>query len=349
MAQKSETNWESIQKVRTQNRLDDILLRCKGAIGVDVDYKEVQGKKTDRLGITVYVKRKLQNMAVDVAVPKEIQGIPTDVVECPNVWPQEKEKQPTTKSEYTNTWPHEPNMSMSIEGTQFQPAAAESATTSFACKSLAGGSRIRNTQQLLYYGTLGIILYDKVNNVLTGLSCAHVMQTGQDVIFEEETMNPVGTVSRHYFGNENVDAAVLPIHNDRLILGYVDQIGIIQQYARPTLNQEVTKMGATSGLTHGRVYSTTLTWKYTDPILGEVPTLYDQIVIVPLVEKGPLVENGQQDFAKRGDSGSAVIASCDGKLSMVGMIVSGDPDKKFIICNNAYDIQQCFPELQFHK
>lgn len=335
MAQKFETSWESIQETRTRYRLDDILLKYKGVIGVDISYKEVQGKITDTLGITVYVKRKLQNVSADVALPKTIRDIPTDVVECPNVWPQEKGEPSTTESDYTNTWPYEQKMlPMETDG-------AQHLTTSFTSKSLAGGSRIRNGQYLQYYGTLGIILYDNVKNISTGLSCAHVMQADQNVYFEESFHNPIGTVSKHYYGVHGVDAAVLSIHwqpKDHLV-GLVRNIGIIEQYGTPTLKQEVKKMGATTSVTQGRVRSTTLTWKYTDHNLGEIPPLYNQI----------MVENWPYDFAMEGDSGSAVIAECDGKLSMVGMVVSGDPDRKFAVCNNAYDLQECFPQLQFTR
>ena len=82
---------ETIQEIRTTNCLDDKLLKCKGVIGVDVDYKKVKGQKTDTLGITIYVKKKLikEELSADEAVPEMIDGIPTDVVECPNVWPSQ--------------------------------------------------------------------------------------------------------------------------------------------------------------------------------------------------------------------------------------------------------------------
>ena len=82
---------EAIQEIRTTNRLDDKLLKCKGVIGVDVDYKQVKGQKTDTLSITVYVKKKLvkEELSADEAVPEMIHGIPTDVLECPNVWPSQ--------------------------------------------------------------------------------------------------------------------------------------------------------------------------------------------------------------------------------------------------------------------
>ena len=78
---------EAIQAIRKKNHLDDKLLKCKGAVGVDVEHKRVKGQKTDTLGITVYVKEKLdrKELSADEAVPEMIEGIPTDVVEC-QIW-----------------------------------------------------------------------------------------------------------------------------------------------------------------------------------------------------------------------------------------------------------------------
>ena len=83
------TEKQRIQEIRKKYG-DHNLLKCKGAIGVDVDYKRVRGEKTDKLSITVYVKKKLakEELTADEAVPMEIEGVHTDVVECPNIWPE---------------------------------------------------------------------------------------------------------------------------------------------------------------------------------------------------------------------------------------------------------------------
>ena len=48
----------------------------------------MKGQKTDTLGITVYVKKtlQLQQLSAEEAIPPTISGIPTDVVECVNLW-----------------------------------------------------------------------------------------------------------------------------------------------------------------------------------------------------------------------------------------------------------------------
>jgi hypothetical protein len=54
------------------------LLAIPGVTGLDVDYKTVGGRRTDRLAIVVFVERKLPD-ARDI--PPSIDGVPTDVVE----------------------------------------------------------------------------------------------------------------------------------------------------------------------------------------------------------------------------------------------------------------------------
>ncbi len=76
--------------LRIMRRHDDRLLaECKGAIGVDVGKKKVKGVTTDQNCIIVFVERKLpqQELTANEAVPEQIEGVPTDVVECRNVWP----------------------------------------------------------------------------------------------------------------------------------------------------------------------------------------------------------------------------------------------------------------------
>ena len=82
-------NREDIQNIRVEKDLDSKLLKYKGAIGVDVDIKEVKSQKTDKFGITIYVEKKLpkEELSTEETIPAEIEGIPTDVVECLNVWP----------------------------------------------------------------------------------------------------------------------------------------------------------------------------------------------------------------------------------------------------------------------
>ena len=287
---------ERIQEIRKKYG-DDNLLKCKGAIGVDVDHKSVNGKKTDKLSITVYVKKKLakEELTADEAVPTEMEGVSTDVVECPNVWP----------NAMVRTDP------------------------------LVGGLSIGSTGTTGSYGTLGIVLYH--GGTPTALSAAHVMVSslpgvGQTVIEPSNGNYPVdsiGTVSTvAYGGNTNLDAALVPVQGRGTVVGYVNNIGQVANWALPAENQVVRKMGVRTGLTEGIVGSTTLTWTLTSP-LGQF-ILYNQVRVD---------NSGGVNFALPGDSGSAVITSTDGQLYMIGTVVSGQ-EGQFTVCNNSVDLQR---------
>jgi hypothetical protein len=65
---------------RVKEQVEARLLALPGVTGVDVGYKQVGGKATDVLAIRVYVEKK-KDVGPAQAVPDEIEGIPTDVIE----------------------------------------------------------------------------------------------------------------------------------------------------------------------------------------------------------------------------------------------------------------------------
>jgi len=71
-------NLEEIKRVKQEVESD--LLKLPGVTGVDVGYKYVDGKKTDILAIRVYVEKKKDPQEKEL-IPKEFEGIPTDVIE----------------------------------------------------------------------------------------------------------------------------------------------------------------------------------------------------------------------------------------------------------------------------
>jgi hypothetical protein len=65
---------------RVMKEVEPELLKLPGVTGVDVGYKVVAGKKTDVLAIRVYVAEK-KDVSEEEAVPRQIGGAPTDVIE----------------------------------------------------------------------------------------------------------------------------------------------------------------------------------------------------------------------------------------------------------------------------
>ena len=71
-------NLDEIRRIKTEVEAE--LLKLPGVSGVDVGYKYVGGKKTDKLAIRVYVEEK-KDVPEEDAVPKQIRDIPTDVIQ----------------------------------------------------------------------------------------------------------------------------------------------------------------------------------------------------------------------------------------------------------------------------
>lgn len=76
---KGMTSLEEIGRVKQKVEKD--LLKLPGVTGVDIGYKYVGGKKTEVLAIRVYVEKKMKDVPEKEAIPKQIDNIPTDVIE----------------------------------------------------------------------------------------------------------------------------------------------------------------------------------------------------------------------------------------------------------------------------
>lgn len=76
------TEAEYLEKAKAslkQHKND--LLRSPGCTGVGIGFKRVKGEETDRLAIIVFVAKKLAQPPKLHAIPKELDGVRTDVVE----------------------------------------------------------------------------------------------------------------------------------------------------------------------------------------------------------------------------------------------------------------------------
>lgn len=73
--------YDQIRKIK--ERAEAILFRIPGVHGVGVGHKNTHGAYTGELSIKVYVNKKkpLPELAADEVIPREIEGIKTDVVE----------------------------------------------------------------------------------------------------------------------------------------------------------------------------------------------------------------------------------------------------------------------------
>src|SRR5690348_12070275 len=73
--------------IRVKNQAEESLFRIPGVRGVALGPKIVSGALTSRPAIQVFVARKrpLHDLAADERIPREIDGIHTDIIELPSL------------------------------------------------------------------------------------------------------------------------------------------------------------------------------------------------------------------------------------------------------------------------
>lgn len=187
------------------------LMKLPGVNAVDVGYKYVDGKKTDEIAIRVHVSKK-KNVAEGETVPKEINGIKTDVIE--------------------GTYE-----AQSVARQLVQEVDAQADTVKY--RPLQGGISIgpnRSVGGYVYAGTLGCFVRDNTNGKALMLSNFHVMCVDNswhagDVMDQPSRVDTgtaadaVGTINR----------AVLSAHVDGAVANL--NTGIEEQTLKPDLKQ----------------------------------------------------------------------------------------------------------------
>jgi len=320
---------EEIRRIKEEVEAD--LLKRPGVQGVDVGYKYVGGQKTGEIAIRVLVAEK-KDVPARQAVPKEIQGVKTDVIERRIVLHQFESRVPVAELEIkADTGTYDPLKG----GISIGP-----------CRAIGG---------FVYTGTLGAVVRDNATGNPMLLSNFHVMCVDDAWSVGDTMTQPsrvdtgtcpggvVGSLQRAVLGGQ-VDAAVSS-HSARGTACEIVDIGAIDGTAAATLGMAVRKRGRTTGLTYGTVdsISLTVTVDYGDG-LGNV-TLTNQI--------GIDVDSAQStQFGNKGDSGSVVV---DGSRRVVGLYFAGSEDGSFGVANpiaavlSALDVTMCQPTLKIKE
>ena len=316
-------NLEEIKNLKQS--IEAELLRRPGVTGVDIGYKYVNGEVTDEIVIRVYVTKK-KSVSSYEAIPREIHGIKTDVIE--------------------STFD-------ALISTVITEILAERDTNPLSYNPLVGGISIGpclSTNRILYFGTLGAIVED--NNPpynLLALSNYHVLLAGNfnqpmnEIAISQPSRRDGGKCPDDIFGvvmraalkdGGSVDCAVASIRGSRAAEAKIEQIGKVKGTTSATLGMQVRKRGRTTGLTYGIVDGchATVQINYPDPI-GTI-TLTDQITIVPDPNKSAV-------WAEEGDSGSAIVmAGSDDEVYLVGLHVSGNRDGSRGTANHIHAVER---------
>jgi hypothetical protein len=256
-------------------------------VGVGVGQELVGGRRTDRVCIRVYVRKKLpkSDLPPGGVLPDNIDGLPVDVIEDEFVIHQAP---PVTLEDHSR--PH----NLLVGGISIG-------------NLLVGGS-----------GTLGVSVFDNRTGQEMLLSNWHVLcfsdtcQVGEPIIQpgagDLGTANDVVARLLRAQLTPDVDAAIAEPLGQRPLLKEVLELGVVEASGRATLGMTVRKSGRTTGLTTGTVADVSADVDVRGYPNG-TESFRDQIVV-----------EGEVEVSLPGDSGSVWV---DEAKRVVGLNFAG--------------------------
>jgi hypothetical protein len=302
---------------RAKQDAEERLLALPGATGIDIGYKEVNGKPTDALAIRVLVAEKKPRSAVpeNERIPEEIEGYPVDVIE--------------RRFEL-----HQIGASVPVESMTTRVDSA-------AYDPLRGGVSVgpcRVVNGFLHAGTLGAIAIDNVSGRAVALSSFHVMCVDDGANVGDPMAQPsrvdggrcpgsvIGGLRRHAL-TTSVDAAIADVGPSRRVTYEVVEVGTLTGTGTASLGEVVRKRGRTTRLTFGVVDSADLTVKVDYGHGIGIRTLTGQIGVRPDVSRS-------HAFMAKGDTGSVLLNEA---RQVVGLLVAGT-DAGYGVANPIADV-----------
>lgn len=309
--------------------VEDELIAKPGVVAVDIAEKEKDGQKTGELSIVVFVEEKkpTSKLSKGAVIPKEIEGVKTDVQELVI------ELQPAYRQ---------------VEDAELFVDPADYPT-------LAGGISIgpRRTVFLsppdvpspgnyVFVGTLGAMVRDRASGATMALTNFHVACVNNTWTVGDRMVQPSlvdGGAPTGEFGSltravlsENIDGAVISVDTSEPWTATVTGVGDVAGSATATVGMAVQKRGRTTEHTFGTVQSTDFTVNVNYGSDVGPRTLRHQIRIDTDTSRNPR-------FSNSGDSGSVIL---DMSRNVVGLLFAGSTDGSMTFAN---PIQAAFDEL----
>jgi hypothetical protein len=307
---------------------DDLIAR-DGVVAVDIAEKITNGQPTGQLGIVVFVEKKKPETRLSKAqvIPKEINGIPTDVQE------------------------------LTVE--LFSAVRYEEVSTlvdASAYTTLSGGIGIGPARTVflsppdvptagnyVFVGTLGAMVKDRSSGATMALTNFHVACVNNSWTVGDRQVQPSrvdgGSATTGQFGSltratlsENVDGSVITVDAGKASTPTVVDIGGVAGKGLASVGMAVQKRGRTTEHTYGNVVSTDFTVSINYGSDVGVHTLKHQIRIDTDTTKSTR-------FSDHGDSGSVIM---DSSRNVVGLLFGGSNDGVMTFAN---PIQAVLDEL----
>jgi hypothetical protein len=318
---------------RVKSSIEQDLLSLPNVTGVFTGRKIKDGVDTGQVAIVVTVTQK-QDVPATQAVPKEINGVPTDVIE--------EVIEPMLVANAVRL----EDISPMVDTATY--ATLEGGISVGPCRSFyLEPPEVETAGNYVFTGTLGCIVRDKKTNDPMMLSNFHVMCVDNTWAAGNTMAQPsqvdtgtcpadvVGSLNRAVL-NASVDGAVSRISGRPYSCEIVD-IGDVNGTATAMVGMAVRKRGRTTELTHGSVAATDYT---TSVDYG------DGLGVVTLTNQIRIVNDPAQSafFGKKGDSGSVVV---DDAINVVGLYFAGNTTGTVGVANpiagvlTALDISIC--------
>jgi hypothetical protein len=310
MANDNQPHLAAIRAVKST--VEDDLLAKPEVTGVDIGEKVTKGKRTGQQAIIVYVRKKepLAKLSPADVIPKEINGIPTDVVE------EEIVLQAAAVREL--------DIAPQVDATKY--TTLEGGMSMGPCRSVfLSPPDVPTAGNYVFVGTLGALVKDRTSGAMMALSNFHVACVDSGWSVGDVQCQPgrvdAGSCPADRFGaltravlSDHVDGSVTTIDSGRATDCAILEIGDVKGTASASVGMAVRKRGRTTGLTYGTVgsvdYSTSI--NYGDGLGTHV--LKNQIRV-------DVDTSHSTQFGDHGDSGSAVV-NADNKV--VGLHFAGN-------------------------
>jgi hypothetical protein len=295
-----------------KEQVEDELLSRPGVTGVDINEKVTNGKGTGQMAIVVYVAEKKPKSALseEEAIPEEINGIPTDVVEEEIVLHVAAQAIPEVE--------------LQVDATTY--STLQGGISIGPCRSVfLSPPDVPTAGNYIFVGTLGAMVTDRTSGAMMALTNFHVACVDSGWSVGDTQTQPGrpdgGSCPAGKFGaivraalSEHVDGAVISIDPGKSTACQIVDIGNVKGTVAAAVGMAVRKRGRTTMLTHGTVNSI----DYTTSInygngLG-VHTLKNQIRIA-------VDTSLSTQFGDHGDSGSVVV---DAANKVLGLYFAGN-------------------------
>jgi len=314
-----------------KSSVEDELLARPEVTAVDIGEKVTKGQPTGRRAIVVYVKRKqpLSKLSPSEVIPKEINGIPTDVVEDEIVL----QRTAIPDGPVRRAAVRELDILPQVDATKY--ATLEGGMSMGPCRSVfLSPPDVPTAGNYVFVGTLGTLVKDRTSGATMALTNFHVACVDSGWSVGDVQCQPgrvdAGSCPADRFGtltravlSEHVDGSVISIDAGKTTNCAILEIGDVKGKATATVGMAVRKRGRTTGLTYGTVgsvdYSTSI--NYGDGLGTHV--LKNQIRV-------DVDTSHSTQFGDHGDSGSVVV---DANNNVVGLHFAGNTSGTLGVAN----------------